>query len=115
MTEAEARAALRAFVADAGLIRERLAADGKETDTEAVRQAFLRAARGSAGGLNAGAFVQDKAAWLATGDPRAVSDAPRLSRVQFAVARSREAAHAARRVERAVSWQQEGRGHYRSR
>ena len=85
--------------ADAGAIGERLAADGRKPEHEAVRQAFLRTARGSADGANAADFVADRAAWLRTGDHRAVSDAPRMSRIGYIMDR---AAKAVTKVRQAV-------------
>ena len=105
------------IVADAGAIRERLAADGKETDGEAVRTAFLGAARASRDGHNAADHVADRAAWLRTGDHRAVSDAPRMSRVRYAMERAKATAIQIRRavVERARSVQRErSAGHERT-
>ena len=61
------------IVADAAAVRERLAADGRNTDAQAVRASFLRAASRTEASGNACDFIQDRAAWLATGDPLAVS------------------------------------------
>jgi hypothetical protein len=103
------------FVADTGAIRERLAADGKETDRDAVRQAFLGAARAPRDGQNASDFLADKAAWLRTGDHRAISDAPRMSRVAYVMDRAAKTAIKVRQgvVERArmarVRTRQQGR------
>lgn len=83
---------------DAGAIGERFSEDGRKADTEAVRKAFLQSARGSPDGVNAADFVRDRAAWLRTGNHRAVSDAPRLSRVGYAMDRAAKAVAAARRA-----------------
>ena len=87
-----------ALFVDAGAIGERFSEDGRKADPEAVRKAFLQSARGSPDGVNAADFVRDRAAWLRTGNHRAVSDAPRLSRVGYAMDRAAKAVAAARRA-----------------
>lgn len=85
-------------VADAGAVGERLAAGGIGATADEVRQGFLRAARSPDDKANAADFVADRAAWLRTGDPRALSDAPRLSRLRYAMERAAETAARARRA-----------------
>lgn len=69
-------------VADAGAIAHRLAENGTRPTPDAVRQAFLRAARADADGQNAGDYVADRGAWLRTGDPQALPATASETRAQ---------------------------------
>lgn len=63
---------VRAY-ADSAAIAERLAENGEQPTQEAIRKAFLAAAKLSSDGLNASDYVEDKKAWLHSGDPFATS------------------------------------------
>ncbi|TCZ65561.1 MobF family relaxase [Roseicella aquatilis] len=76
------------LVADARALTEGLRAEGVRPTREAVRDAFLRSATASRDGSNASDFLRDRAAWLRTGDPFAVSAVQRESRVQGIVRRA---------------------------
>jgi phage/plasmid primase-like uncharacterized protein len=70
------------IVADAGAIGRTLAENGTTPTRDAVRQAFLRAAKGNTDGQNAGDYVVDRGAWLRTGDPQALPMTARETRGQ---------------------------------
>ncbi|SDE30252.1 MobF family relaxase [Belnapia rosea] len=63
---------VRGYV-DSAAIAERLAENGEQATEDAIRKAFLSAAKLSSDGLNASDYVQDKKAWLHSGDPFATS------------------------------------------
>jgi putative DNA primase/helicase len=69
-------------VADAGAIAQRLAEGGQQPTRDAVRQSFLRAAKGDTDGQNASDYVVDRSAWLRTGDPQALPMTARETRGQ---------------------------------
>lgn len=91
-------------IADAGAIAEKLAADGEKPTQEAVRMAFLRAAKASGDGLNASDYVADKQTWLRTGDPHALPEMVRETRTQAVMRFTKVAAVRAGRV---VKWRPE--------
>ena len=80
------------LIADAGAIRHRLAENGTTPTRDAVRQSFLRAAKGDTDGRNAGDYVVDRGAWLSTGDPHALPMTARESRAQAVVRLAAETA-----------------------
>ncbi|MCB4825594.1 hypothetical protein LHA35_28255, partial [Roseicella sp. GB24] len=91
-------------VADAGAIAHRLASDGEKPTREAVRMAFLRSAKASAEGLNASDYVADRGAWLRTGDPKALPETARETRMQAVM---RFAKLAAQKVGKVIRWRPE--------
>lgn len=91
-------------IADAGAIAQRLAADGEKPTRDAVRMAFLRAAKASSDGLNASDYVVDKQTWLRTGDPHALPETFRETRTQAIM---RFAKVAAIRAGKTIKWRPE--------